>query len=102
MTADELPSLQWIADPFSTQFERRPDGTLLLQPQGKLPQYPPRFMDFIEHWARLAPERTLVARRTVSGEWQRVSYSAMLDRVQRVAAGLSSRNLSEQRQILIL
>jgi feruloyl-CoA synthase len=99
MTTDEL---SWIADPFHTRFERRSDGTLLLQPQGTLREYPARFMDFLEHWAALAPERTLIARRAAGGEWQRVSYVEMLERVRRVAAGLVRRNLSAERPILIL
>ena len=97
-----MEALQWVADPFRTQFERRADGTLLLQPQGTLPEYPARLMDFLEHWARVAPDRVLVARRAAGGEWQHVSYSEILDRVRRVAAGLARRNLSEQRPILIL
>ena len=64
-------ALQWVADPFRTEFEWRSDGSLLLRPQGTLAQYPSRLMDFLEHWARLAPERTLVARRGVNGEWRR-------------------------------
>jgi feruloyl-CoA synthase len=99
---DMTKALQWVADPFRTRFERRADGTLLLRPHGTLPESSARLMDFLEHWARLAPERILVARRAASGEWRRVSYSEMLDRVQRVAAGLASRDLSEQRPILIL
>jgi feruloyl-CoA synthase len=95
-------TLQWVADPFRTQFERRADGSLLLRPLGRLPESSARLTDFLEHWARLVPERILVARRAASGEWQRVSYSEMLDRVQRVAAGLASRDLSEERPILIL
>jgi feruloyl-CoA synthase len=94
--------LQWVADPFRTDVERRSDGSLLLRPQGTLAEHPSRLMDFLEHWARLAPERTLVARRGVNGEWHRVSYSEMLGRVKRVAAGLASRELSEQRPIVIL
>jgi feruloyl-CoA synthase len=99
MTKDEL---HWVADPFRTRFERRTDGSVLLSPQGTLPEYPARLMDFLEHWAGVAPERIAVARRTVGGEWLRVSYSQMFDRVRHVAAGLVRRNLSAQRPILIL
>jgi len=94
-------ALEWVADPFPTRFERRADGALLLQPQGSLPEYPARLMDFLEHWARIAPDRALLARRADGDEWQRVTYAAMLERVQRVAAGLARRNLSAQRPILI-
>src|SRR5689334_15394675 len=99
MTKD---ALEWVADPFLTRVERQADGALLLQPQGNLPEYPARLMDFLAHWAQLAPDRVLVARRVTGGEWQRVSYAAMLARVQRVAAGLARRNLSEQRPLLIV
>jgi feruloyl-CoA synthase len=99
MTKD---ALDWVADPFPARFERRTDGALLLQPQGTLPEHPARLMDFLEQWAQVAPDRVLVARRAAGGEWQRVTYAAMLERVQRVAAGLARRNLSEQRPILIL
>jgi feruloyl-CoA synthase len=95
-------ALQWIADPFRTQIERRADGTLLLRPDGTLPESSARLMDYLEHWARLAPERIFVARRAAHGEWQRVSYAEMFARVQRIAAGLASRDLSQERPILIL
>ena len=49
-------ALHWVADPFRTEVERRSDGSLLLRPQGTLPKYPARLMDFLEHWAALAPE----------------------------------------------
>lgn len=98
MTTD---ALEWVADPFRTRFEWRADGALLLQPQGSPPEHPARLMDFLEHWARVAPDHVLVARRVAGVEWQHVSYAAMLERVQRVAAGLARRNLSEQRPILI-
>jgi feruloyl-CoA synthase len=97
-----MDELQWIADPFRTRFERRSDGTILLQPQGVLHAYPPRHMDFLKQWATRASLRTAIARRAAGGGWQRVSYGELLERVRRVAAGLASRNLSEQRPILIL
>ena len=53
MTTD---ALEWVADPFRTRFEWRADGALLLQPQGSPPEYPARLMDFLEHWARVAPD----------------------------------------------
>jgi feruloyl-CoA synthase len=93
--------LEWDPDPFRTHVERRADRQLLLRPQGTLPEYPARLLDFLERWARIAPDRVLVARRAAGREWQRVSYAAMLDRVQRVAAGLARRDLSAQRPILV-
>ncbi|GFE79451.1 feruloyl-CoA synthase [Steroidobacter agaridevorans] len=99
MAKDEL---DWTADPFHTRFEPRAGGSVLLQPQGTLPAYPARLMDWLEHWAGVAPARTLVARRVHGGGWKNVSYCEMLECVRRVAAGLATRNLSDQRPILIV
>ena len=92
----------WTPDPFATQFERRDDGSLILRPLRQLPPYPLRLVDSLEHWARAAPDRVLVARRDAAGAWRHVSYAQMLARVRRIAGGLLTRNLSAERPIAIL
>ncbi|MGH8175764.1 MAG: feruloyl-CoA synthase [Steroidobacter sp.] len=95
-------ALHWTPDPFLTEVERRSDGTLLLRPRTSLGAHPARLMDRLEHWAQVAPDRTLVARRGSDGAWRNVTYREMLERVQRVAAGLMTRDLSAERPIVIL
>src|SRR5688572_423378 len=102
MNAERSPSFNWTPDPFHTEVERRDDGSLLLEPSGALPNYPERLIDSLEHWAQLAPERVLVARRGAGGEWRTVTYQEMFARVRRIAAGLLTRNLSPDRPIAIL
>jgi feruloyl-CoA synthase len=92
----------WTPDPFATRVERRADGSLLLTPTRDLGRVPERLVDSLEHWARLAPDRLLVARRGKDGAWRGVSYGAMLSRVRRCAAGLLERRLSAERPIAIL
>jgi len=92
----------WTSDPFSTQFERRADGSLILRPLGNLSPYPQTLANYLELWARAAPDRVLVARRDHTGAWRYVGYSQMLARVQRLAAGLLTHNLSRERPIVIL
>jgi feruloyl-CoA synthase len=92
----------WTPDPFATHFERRADGSLLLRPLGQLGAYPLRLVDSLEHWARAAPQRALVARRDPAGAWRQVSYGEMLARVRRVASGLLARGLSAERPLAIL
>jgi feruloyl-CoA synthase len=94
--------LRWTESPFLTDVEHRPDGSLLLRPRAVLGRYPSRMMDSLEHWAAVAPERVLVARRKQGGEWVAISYMQMLERVRRVAAGLVMRGLSADRPIVIL
>ena len=56
----------------------------------------------LEEWARHAPERTQVAQRGPDGEWRRISYAQMLDRVRRIGQALAVRGLSPDRPIAIL
>ncbi len=92
----------WTSDPFATQIERRDDGSLLLRPLGDLAPYPQTLVSSLALWARAAPDRVLVARRDATGAWRRVSYAQMLARIQRLAGGLLTRNLSADRPIVIL
>jgi feruloyl-CoA synthase len=94
--------LRWAENPFLTDAVHRADGSLLLRPRAQLGSYPLRTMDALEHWAAVAPERVLVARRGRGDEWVTISYGQMLERVRRVAAGLITRELSADRPIVIL
>lgn len=91
----------WTANPFVTDVEHRADGSFLLRPRASLAAYPRRTMDQLEHWARLTPDRVLVARRGPDGAWITVTYRQMLARVRRVAAGLVTRKLSPERPIVV-
>lgn len=102
MQAERSSSLSWTPDPFHTEIEHRGDGSMLLRPSGVLPSYPERLIDSLEHWAQVAPQRVLVARRGADGEWRTVTYQEMFARVRRIAAGLLTRNLSAERPIAIL
>ncbi len=95
-------ALDWTPSRFLVDVERREGGELLLRPRGAVAPYPPRSMDALEHWARVAPQRVLAARRGPEGEWLRVSYAEALRRVRRIAAGLLTRGLSPERPIAIL
>lgn len=92
----------WTSDPFATHYERRDDGSLILRPVREIGPYPRRLVDSLEHWARVAPERVLVARRDATRSWRCVTYEQMLARVRRVASGLLTRTLSADRPIAIL
>jgi feruloyl-CoA synthase len=59
-------------------------------------------MDRLEHWAARAPDRLLVAQRAADGTWIGLTYGEMLERVQRIAAGLLERDLSRDRPLAIL
>ena len=82
--------------------EQREDGSMILRSTEALGGFPDRLTDSLVQWAAAAPERTLVARRGPDGEWIRVSYAQMLQRVQAVAQALLDHGLSVERPLAIL
>ena len=82
--------------------ERRPDGGVVLRSTEPLGPYPARLTDCLEHWARVAPERSFVARRDADGLWQHIRYAQMLGRAQRIGQSLLDLGLSVERPLAIL
>lgn len=63
---------------------------------------PSRFTDRLVEGAQNYPDRTLVAQRGPDGEWIRLSYAEVLQRVRRIGQALLDRGLSEERPLVIL
>lgn len=83
--------------------ETRGDGVQLLRSTEPLAAHAPRLTDRLEHWARIAPDRVLIARRSTGGsDWVRITYAQMLQRVRAVGQALTDRGLSAERPIVIL
>jgi feruloyl-CoA synthase len=82
--------------------EQRADGSLVLRSTEALRWFPDRLTDSLAQWAEEAPDRCFVARRGPDGEWIRISYAQMLQRVQAVAQSLIDRGLSVDRPVAIL
>jgi feruloyl-CoA synthase len=84
--------------------EHRVDATGVqrLRSLEPLQPYPARLTDRLEEWARHAPERVQVAQRGADGEWRKISYAQMLERVRRVGQALAALGLSADRPIAIL
>ncbi|MBP6902590.1 MAG: feruloyl-CoA synthase [Burkholderiaceae bacterium] len=84
------------------EVEQRADGSVILRSTEALRWYPDRLTDSLEQWAAEAPERSFVARRDRGGDWVRVGYAQMLQRVKAVAQSLVDLGLSVDRPVAIL
>jgi len=82
--------------------ERRADGSTLLRSTEPLGAYPPRLTDHLEHFARVAPDRTFVARRDADGAWQRIGYAQMQQLAQAAGQWLLDTGVSVERPLAIL
>jgi feruloyl-CoA synthase len=83
-------------------WERRADGAVLLRAQRALEPYPRHLLQKLQHWARIAPERVLLAQRDASGGWRTLSYGEALQRARRVGQYLLRRKLSAERPLVVL
>ena len=83
-------------------YERRSDGTILMQQVDELGAYPPVLADYLDHWAKAAPGRTWMARRVDGGDWRRISYAEAQRRARHLGAALLGLGLGPDRPLLIL
>jgi feruloyl-CoA synthase len=89
----------------SADFTPRGDGVTIVTAREPLGAYPRKLTERLLHWAAVAPDRTLVARRVgdpVKGPWRRVSYAEAVAAARSIAQGLIDRGLSAERPLAIL
>jgi feruloyl-CoA synthase len=78
-------------------------GVIRLTSTEALRWFPARLTDAFEQTVASAPERTLIAKRAgPDGDWQRISYGQMLQRVRAVGQALVDAGLSAERPLVIL
>ncbi len=87
--------------PPDVEVERRPDGVLLVRSPHPLKPYPRAVTDWLDYWARAAPDRVFLAERADEA-WRKVSYAEAREMARRIAQALIDRGLSPERPVAIL
>jgi feruloyl-CoA synthase len=83
--------------------DRRADGSIVLKSTVPLKQSARCVGDWLEHWARQAPQRIFLADRAgVDAPWRTVSYADALRQVRSAAAWIQAQGLSVERPLVIL
>jgi feruloyl-CoA synthase len=82
--------------------ERRADGAIIVRPDEPLGSYPRVLTERLIHWARIAPDRALAAKRQADGEWRYLTYAEALQKVRGIGQALLDRGLSAERPVAIL
>ncbi|MBL0421101.1 feruloyl-CoA synthase [Ramlibacter sp. AW1] len=88
--------------PYDAEVEYRPDGAIVLRSTEPLGDYPQRFTDWLQQWARERPDATFLQERDTEGNWRTLSYASALRQVRRLAQALLQRGLDAQRPVMIL
>ena len=88
----------------TANFEQRADGSRVVTSTEPLAPYAPRLTDRLLHWAEVAPDRTLVAKRdpALGGDWRTVSYAQALASARSIAQALLDHGVSVERPLVIL
>ena len=82
--------------------ERRADGAFIIRPDEALESYPRVLTERLIHWARVAPDRALAAKRRADGPWRFLTYADALKKVRSLGQAFIDRGLSADRPIAIL
>ncbi len=83
--------------------EHRADGTIRLTSAMPLQAGARCVGDWLEHWARQAPERIFLAdRASVEAPWRTVTYGAALRQVRSIASWILAQGMSADRPLVIL
>ncbi|MDR7149007.1 feruloyl-CoA synthase [Hydrogenophaga palleronii] len=82
-------------------------GVRYLRGEPELLPYAPTMGERLAHWARVAPDRTLFARRErhadgSAGDWQHLSFAQALDGARRIGQALIDRGLNAERPVVML
>jgi len=88
--------------PSDTVVRHGDDGVIYMESPYPLGAYAEKLTERLEHWASVAPDRTYLAERDMSGGWRRVSYGEALSAVRSLAQAILDRHLSPERPIVIL
>jgi len=81
---------------------RREDGAIIIRPHEALKEYPRVLTERLLHWARVAPDRALAAKRGADGKWRYLTYADALRKVRSIGQAFLDRGLSAQRPVAIL
>jgi feruloyl-CoA synthase len=87
--------------PPEVSVERRPDGALLVRARHELGPYPPAITHWLDHWAKVTPDRVYLAERAGDG-WRKLTYAQVRDAARRIAQAIIDRGLSVERPVAIL
>jgi feruloyl-CoA synthase len=83
--------------------DRRPDGSVLLRSMTPLRETARCVGDWLEHWARQAPERTFLGERpSVDAPWTTITYKDALRQVRSAGTWILSQSMSAARPLVIL
>jgi feruloyl-CoA synthase len=88
--------------PLTPVVDARPNGVTYIRAAEPLPPYANSWIDRLEHWASVAPDRAFLAERDANGGWRTLTYKDALDKTMRIGSWLLAHGASAETPLLIL
>src|SRR5258708_9760423 len=82
--------------------EECPDGSRILRSRQELKPYPRRLGEWLDYWARSAPDRVFLAERDGTTGWRRLTYGEAWQAAGAIGSALLPRGLSAQPPVVLL
>ncbi len=82
--------------------EHRSDGSIIVRSTTPLKPVARCVGDWLEHWARTAPNRIFLGERAADAPWTQVTYRDALKQVRSIAAWILAQGLSAERPVAVL
>jgi len=88
--------------PLTPIVDARADGVTYVRAAEPLPPYANSWIDRLEHWAEVAPDRAFLAEREANGGWRTLTYKDALEKTMRIGSWLLAHGASAETPLLIL
>lgn len=102
MSVADAPRRKIPLGPPSMKVESRADGSIIASSPMEIGPYPAKATDWLDKWAREAPDRIFLAQRDGNGPWRTITFKQAHVSVRSIAEALLKRNLSPERPIVCL
>lgn len=103
MTASLTSAAELEFAPVVVDIEHQPNDAMVLRTRIDFTVPDERFHDYLTHWAKETPDATFMAEReSPDGGWRKISYGEAHARARAIAAGLATRDLGQDKPMMIL
>jgi feruloyl-CoA synthase len=91
-----------IFGPNSTKKTVLENGSILLELEQPLSDFPEKITERLIYWAKKTPKKTFISQKNKEGIWQKFSYAETLEKVENIAQYLLNQDFIEGETIAIL
>lgn len=98
----DAPMRKMRFNPVNVEIKTNDQGIIYIHQLAPLPQYPSKITERFMHFVEKAPDQICLAARNAEGEWTKVTYGEVLEKIRSLGQFLLDQGLSQSRPLVIL